>query len=298
MVANVPFLMDLYNGGGYNYYRNVMYPYVAKYAWTFGGMALFVTTWITTLLTIHRYVVLQFPFSDKTKKLTSFRSTMSQVVCITVVGVAYYTPQFFSYDIVTGRDEENRTSVELHYTALLYNKAYKIYSAVSFLILGVLVPMIISSILTYKIMQLLMRAKAVRANMVSTAGNSSMERGISVALVSVVIIFIVCEMPNVIVSFVLVIYPEHLLVCEDRFLVLSFTAVLTMTLNSSINVFVYGLCSSEFRKQLQRWLKIGFLCCSCRSKDSQKHAEQTPNGKKTPITTVPERANEAENTHM
>ena len=167
VVANVSQLMDLYNGGGYNYYQNVMYPYLAKYAWTFGGVALFVTTWITTLLTIHRYVVLQFPFSDKTKKLTSFGSTMAQVVCIVVLGVAYYTPQFFYYDIVTGKDEENRTSVELHFTALVYNRAFITYSAVSFLVLMVLVPMIISSILTYKIIQLLMKAKAARANMVS-----------------------------------------------------------------------------------------------------------------------------------
>ena len=278
----------------YSYYLDVVLPYMFAYVWTFGAIALFATTWITVFLCIHRFAALQFPFADKTKKLTSFSSSMVQVFGIVVVGTVYFTPQFFMYDIKV-RSYKNETYVDLKPTGLVYNEAYMTYNAYSFLLFMLLIPMVISSILTCKIIQLLMKAKAARANMVSTAGNSNMERGISVALVSVVIIFIVCAIPNAIHAFLVVAYPDSHDSCGGKFFLISNIIQLAMTLNSSINIFVYGACSSQFRKELFKWLKM--CCCCCKPRAHSLHSS-TRTCMATSSSTVSTQASDFGNTHI
>ena len=271
LVIIVPQFISVYTSK-YNCYTFFLFPFFAKYVWPFGGMALFVTTWITCLLCIHRYAVLQFPLATSTTKLTSLKSTMFQVIGITISGILFNIPAFFEFDIEITTDG-NVTYANLILSSLFVNEIYNIaFATTTYMIVMNFTPLLITTILTCKIIQLLVKAKAARACMVTSTRNDK-EIGISVALVSVVIMFIICQAPTILSRIMLAIDPEGSTACGGKYFHLEDIAIFTITFNSSINIFIYGSCSSQFREELPKCLTK--LCCCCKSvKYSQGNAVQ------------------------
>ena len=189
----VPYFI-FYFTTGYNFYNHIIFAYLEKYVWPIGRMAHLTTVWITTLLTIHRYAALQFPFSLKTQKLTSLACTRWQIGGLIVFCVLYHVQTFFYFDIEVTSDG-NKTYANLQFSNLSVNDIYNIASfSASVAVKGS--AFLICIILTYKIIKLPVKAKAARATMATTAANNNKEREISVALVIVVSIFIICIFIN------------------------------------------------------------------------------------------------------
>ena len=255
---------------GYNYYNDFIYAHMDKYMWPFARVANQVTKWITSLLTIHRYAVLHFPFSTKTHKLTSFKSTRWQVSGLIILSILFHISSFFYFDIEVINDG-NKAYANIQFSSLYVNDMYNITSFSIGAVLTVSI-LLLCIILTYKIIKLLMKAQTARANMVRGAPNNK-EKEITVALIIVVSIFIICEIVINIHNFVIMVDPHRPNWCGTILYYIADIVMVAAVLNSSVNVFVYGACSSQFRNELPTWLQK--LCCSCKP-GRVKQTEQLP----------------------
>ena len=209
------------------------------------------TIWCTTLITIHRFAVLTKPFSGITRKITSVQSTVIQLVCITVVITAYNMPLFFERKIIEAIDLNGNLANVAIPTELLLNDTYRSYSSISYIVLFQLGPQLLCIALTVKILQLLRNAKSNRKNMASAnQKNPDKEAAISVTLVTVVIMYIVCHIPNSILI-VLINIGYDKIYCGEPLYYYYFFVYIFVLINSSANIFIYLRCSTEFRNTLR-----------------------------------------------
>ena len=265
---------------GYNYYKDVIFAYLGKYVWALGTIAGCVTTWITTLLGIHRFAILRYPFSLRTKALVSVKNTIYQITGIIVFSVLFNVTGFFEYDIIVTRQDGHRLRTELTYSELFVNDAYNIgFATVTFILVMLIIPLLVSMVLAYKIIRLLINARSTRITMTEAApgtNNNNKELGVSVTLVTVIIIFIACQTPNAVFRIMLALDPVSSNDCGGKYFHMQQITVLATVFNSSINFCVYGLCCSDFRKEL---LTMLFCCChGNRANHSQQQQQQQDSG--------------------
>ena len=209
------------------------------------------TIWFTTLITIHRFAVLTKPFSDITRKMTSVKSTIIQLICMTVFITAYNMPLFFERKVEETIDPNGNLANVPQPTDLLLNATYRSYTAISYIVLFQLGPQILCIVLTIKILQLLRNAKSNRENMTSTnQKNPDKEASISVTLVTIVIMYIVCHIPNTVLV-IMVNAGTYVVHCGHPLYYYYFFVYMFYMINSSVNIFIYLRLSTEFRNTLR-----------------------------------------------
>ena len=248
-----------------NSYGRYVEPYMVKYLWPCSTTANAVTVWVTTLITIHRYRVLCHPFSKFTITLTNVRSTCCQLIVIVICAIAYNIPRFLEFDFVT---ETNSSTVRLTLSAMHRNRDYQIwYRNVSYLSVMSVIPLLVTSILTVRIVQTLRKASRERRRMTSRRDQSSAaatvqrERSITLLLVTLIIFFIVCQSPTALVRIVIALSPGSLVHCGTLLFYLQEICLVLVTINSSSNVIVYSVCSADFRTTTRRIL-CHYKCCA------------------------------------
>ena len=235
------------------------YPYLMQYGWPIASVAYFVTVWSTCLIAVHRFQVLNKPFSSVTRHLTSVPSTLGQICCIFVAAVGWQIPRLLASEIKhTALPTGERISVMVP-TALGLKHSYKLYyTTVTRLLVVNVAPFTMCAVFTIRILILLARAKETRKNMTTTKKDK--EAGIAKMLLVVVILFIVCQLPNTIMACYLAFQPDFLVMCGDVAFYTYPFAIIFVSFNSSINIFVYMICNQEFRHTLKS------LCCSANAR--------------------------------
>ena len=254
-------------------------PYLYKYIYPVSLMANQVTVWITMLITVHRFSMLCYPFSRISHSLTSVKATGIQLVVIVVFSLLYNVPRIFEFDIIVvhqhqqqqnvtngssgGSDVINSSHVSLDLSPLYLDKWYQIiYKNASYMILVTIGPLLVTCALTCKIIAMLVSARQQRRDMTVTTssdkGNtstSSSERSTSILLVAVVIVFILCQTPYAINRALLVFDKKADLSCGRFLYYFQEICVLLLAINSSTNVFIYAVCSRDFRNAAARMLR-------------------------------------------
>ena len=189
-------------------------PYLTQYGWPIASVGYFGTVWTTCLIAVHRFQVLNKPFSSVTRRLTSVPSTLGQICCIFVVAVGYQIPRLLASEIKhialpTGERIPVRvpTALGLKHSFQLY------YNIVVRLVLVNVAPMTICLVFTIRILILLARAKKTRKNMATT--EKGKEVGITKMLLVVVILYIVCQLPNTILACYIAFHPGFQIFCGD-----------------------------------------------------------------------------------
>ena len=173
-----------------------------------------------------------------------------------VFGVAYQIPRVLGKDIVekTLETGEIIKVAEASYLELRHN--YQLwYFSISYIVLVNALPLLISGVFTILILRLLNKAKSARKNMTNDSSFGK-EREITVVLLTVVILFIICQIPNTLVRVYLAFRPNTKVICGSAIFYLYTMAVIFISLNSSINIFIYAR-SQEFRNTLKSMCGCG-----------------------------------------
>ena len=211
------------------------------------------------MIAVHRFQVLNKPFSSVTRRLTSVPSTLGQICCIFVVAVGWQIPRLLGSEIKhTALPTGERIPIKVP-TALGLKHSFQLYyNTVTHLVFINAVPLTTCAVFTIRILILLARAKKTRKKMTTT--EKGKEAGITKMLLVVVILFIVCQLPNTIMACYAAFKPNFLMFCGDvAFYIYPFTLIF-VSFNSSINIFVYMICNQEFRHTLKS------LCCSANAR--------------------------------
>ena len=246
-------------------YYCFIFPHLQIYLWPFSCMGNFSTVWVTTLITVHRFSVLCKPFSKGTQLMTSVRNTFLQAVAVATTAIVYNIPRFFEDDIIELELSTGGVCLYNVPSDLRQSSEYQFYyMTIGHLVLLYCGPLLLCTILTIKILQLLSKAKTERKGMISASQNSPIkEFTITTTLLTVVVIFISCQVPNAMFRIWLAFHPEARLYCGSPLFYINPLASILQSVNSSVNLFVYLRGSSDFR-------------CMFKSMCS-KGSEETPN---------------------
>ena len=243
--------------------------YLTRFLWPFASMGNFATVWLTTLITIHRFGVLCKPFSRITQTMTTVKSTFIQAGGILLFSVIYNAPRFFEYDIVEIELTDGSMCKIPVPTEFRQTNAYQVYHmTICHLIVVNGVPLMVSLVLTIEILHTLFMAKARRKTMTSSthstsnsnrsaaSSRESKELAVTKTLLTIVIFFIICQIPNTCYRIWLAFNEDARLICGTVIFYINSITQIFIAFNTSVNVFVYMYCSGDFRVMLKH-----MFCC-------------------------------------
>ncbi len=251
-----------------------MYPYAEPYIWAFASITQTTAVWVVVLVTVDRYLAICKPFQKAT--YMSSHKTRIAIFLLPLLATIYNIPRFFEQTTKEKPDYcMGRFRILTIATPLRRNKYYYIiYKTAAFFIFRFVVPLLVLTILNFKLISTLKTAKLDRARLTSQStalrgaqrgGRTKMD-SFTLILVTVVSVFIVCQAPDFLLRLTISVRHFHGLHGGLTSLPYSYAATFTnmlLTFNSSINCVIYCITGRRFRHILKR-----ILCNRCPKKCS------------------------------
>ena len=237
--------------------RQNIVPYLYAYVWPFVSMLLSVSTWLMVLLTVHRYIVVCHPLDAQHRCTLRLASLQIAVVCI--VAVIMDIPRFFEFEISYCPSSSTNSVIPQHNYTWIYNEYYYhvLYKNALILTYRKLLPLAITITLTVRLVSCLYKARHRRWQMSHVHAHfaAPRENRITKALLTVVIVFIVCQMPGAVYPLLRLAlqlrygkaFMTLLTTCGTSLYYLEVIADGLTVINSAVNFLIYMLCSAEFR---------------------------------------------------
>ena len=226
------------------------------------------STWVVVLMAFNRYFAITRPLVHH--RIITLKYISVELVVIFVLCAAYNIPRFFEYN--TDKSRNTTTTTQVYFSSkdndklssLYTDKYYQIYyKIVSFLILMLFIPLLMLSYFTFKLIKEIKRSNARRKELLkgsyfANASNSlaAEEQSITITLIVVVIAFILFHVPigiNRILQLVFM-YKYGSIECaaiNNTTFYISRVLNSFAEINAAFNCILYGVTSSQFRRDLQ-----------------------------------------------
>src|SRR6218665_760960 len=214
-------------------------------------------TWIVALVTVDRYLAVCKPMNIKWRELRRVKRAVKWLVITAVVLNAPCICKMAHDRYRRDRciDVENTDTTNC-ITIKYVSDSLQIFNVVLYSMLASVVPLIILIILNVRI-ALVLRALTKKRRQMSRQTNS--ERSLTKALVAVVVVFVVCQLPEPIVHFIHFARLDVDLKATYCAVGIAYTLI---ALNSSLNFIIYYLCSRRFKR-----IFSGMLPCHTRQRN-------------------------------
>ena len=229
-------------------------------------------TWLTTLLTVDRYIAVCHPLH--VHRLCTLSRAYKNMATVAVLALAFSAPRFFERRLVNN-------CFGFAATHLLKDNTYTIvYQVALFSVVMYIVPMSLLVGMNGRLLWELRRANIFRATLPQTSQSArqmmSAKKSVTLIVVTVVLVCIACNLTAVVVH---LLWSLHQCFPSLRFLEaprrrLAHVSNVMVTLNSAVNFFIYCLCSRNFRAEFVRMFhcqrirrNTGSSCGSGRSID-------------------------------
>jgi hypothetical protein len=194
-----------------------------------------------------------------------------QLATIALVAALYNIPRFLEFDVIslnaTTSEVLNATTseVQIALTALLRDPYYQVwYRNVSYIVIMSGVPLLVTSLLTVRILITVTKASNARQEMTechhnspSTSTNTS--SSMTKLLISLIVVFIICQTPTAVQRIMVALDPQ-LMPCGSVMFYFQEIALLMVAVNSSTNILLYVTCSADFRSAGRAILCRGIPC--------------------------------------
>ncbi len=231
-----------------------VFPYLEPYIWPFASIAQTITVWLVMLVTADRYIAICLPLKTNMRTL---QRTKLAVAIVVIAAILYNVPRFMEREIAEKVDLcTNTTVVVTQKTVLRSSRVYfLVYKTIMYLIFRTIGPLTILIFLNVRLVRALQQVRKKHRDMTRSTKH---RENITLMLVVVVTVFILCELPDLIVrviySFIVFLKPKNFDLNRLRYVNVTTNALLT--LNSGINFLIYCLIGNKFRKILWE------MCCS------------------------------------
>ena len=240
-------------------YRDA-YPYIFICTYPLSYLIRLAGNWLTILLTIDRYIAVCRPL-DAQRICTKKRAYMNMAVVI-VMAALFSAPRLFEIEL---------SGVAYRTTALTRDKTYTIvYRIVLFSVFTYVVPVILMTILNFRLLWTLHKANEFRSLMRVTSQHSdssvpATQPSVTIVVLLVVLVCIVCNSTAFVSHLLwsLEVCFAHLIHLNIKRRYLSNISNAMVCLNSAVNFFIYCLCSRNFRQQLVHVFGFRGSCCRC-----------------------------------
>ncbi|XP_071100460.1 FMRFamide peptide receptor frpr-18-like [Haliotis cracherodii] len=234
--------------------RRLTYPVIGAYG---SVVTARITTWLTTLLSIERFVAVYCPMKART--ICGKKHTYLGILMIYFVTIIAFLPHALKYRPETVTNN-NRTIVILHKTILGKNHQFCAIYGTILNILFRFVPIALLIILNILIVKAIRQTWNLRRIM-SKGGNPcnmSEQNRITIMLLIVSFVFLICILPGALNSIASQIKQDYSRLGSNRnlFACISCVTYFLETVNSSINFIIYMAFSAKFCRTYQE-----IFCC-------------------------------------
>lgn len=221
-------------------FMNFGYPALTAYFWPVASTFHLCSTWLVTLVTLHRYVGVCHP--HKFRSWMGIHQTKFQIWVIAVASFVYNLPRFFDDGVKLSPDGEKYINYQTKLGAnTTFNYIY--YIGLYYLIIY-MIPFVALIFMTVCLLRAL-ELKRLKKRLMTRVKRD--ENDMTLTLVIIVIVYMICQILNPIRRVLFLVFPSVTKACGN---VLSFTTTLGIIVNSGINFVIFCIWSPRFRYQL------------------------------------------------
>jgi heme/copper-type cytochrome/quinol oxidase subunit 2 len=207
------------------------------------------TIWITVSFTVERYIAVCHPL--KAASMCTIRRALVVIGGVTLGSWIYNLPRWFEYTLDVPPDV-NATIVS---TDLGKNIIFKeIYFIWLYLPVMCIIPLSVLAILNVFLVRAVRESQKQRADM---NVRQSRENNVTIMLVSVVVVFIICQVPALVYNVAYAINQKYVNEVKSYFLLSSCRNYLVVV-NSTVNFLLYCAFGQKFRRT---FIRIICPCC-------------------------------------
>ena len=221
--------------------------YLGVCVWPLRLIAETATVWMTVLITVNRYIIVCRPL--RASQWCTHSRVNIQLAVMLVLVVLYNIPQIVRYRVVH-ITRNNGTSYEAywyveHAMGDTFPKFYYVYDIIMNPIVLVWLPLLIISLLTVRLIKAMEAHRRMQAQM--QRQHSQPDNSMTFALVIVVVVFIICRAPFLIIVKVVSFLIGFSFVVTCYINVIYYTLI---ALNPVVNFLIYIFINRQFRNVL------------------------------------------------
>ncbi|XP_061174225.1 FMRFamide receptor-like [Saccostrea echinata] len=226
-------------------FRDHVMPYVVVLVYPLALTAQMSTLWLTVSFTVERYIAVCHPL--RAARMCTVARARVVIVIVSVVSVLFNMSRWFEYRLKfhdPGQFSNNRSAISYEQTDLVNNDDYKqVYFFWLYLLVMFIVPLISLSVLNTFLILAVRQSQIQRKDM---NVRQSRENNVTIMLVSIIIVFIICQIPALIYNLAWAI-DMHTVKMACGWNVLSTFRNFMVTLNSCVNFILYCALGQRFR---------------------------------------------------
>ncbi|GAB1606793.1 FMRFamide receptor [Argonauta hians] len=229
----------------FNETYSFMYSYLQPIAYPIALIAQTGTIYTTVGFTIERYVAVCRPL--QAANICTMNRSKKAVLCIFLGSVMYNVPRMFEFETKTEWDSLYNNTRPTYITTELGNN--KIYREVYFIYLNLLVMFLMPfTLLTYLNTCLINAIRTSRKCRMQMSSSAVRENNMTVMLISVVVVFLVCQLPSIADNILWTVLKNNQQSCSVAYIKFTTISNLMVVFNSACNFVLYCLFGKKFRR--------------------------------------------------
>ncbi|XP_060070679.1 FMRFamide receptor-like [Ylistrum balloti] len=229
-------------------FRHHAFAYVAVYIYPFALVAQTATLWLTVSFTVERYIAVCHPL--KAAQMCTIARARMVIIFVSITSFLFNLSRWFDYRIDYDKDNATNATIIIHNsTEFGGNKIYhKVYFFGLYLFVMFFIPLLALAVINTFLVLAVKQSKKQRIDM---NVRQHRENNVTIMLVSVVIVFIICQVPALVYN---VAYAVDMESVQSLFgwKVLSTFRNFMVTFNSAINFILYCAFGQKFRRTFMK----------------------------------------------
>lgn len=225
------------------------FPYVVLYIYPFALVSQTATLWITVSFTVERYIAVCHPL--KAASMCTIPRARLVISIISVSSFLFNMCRWFEYKVVEelNTDEGNMTKMSYHKTNFGGNYVFQqVYYLWLYLLIMFIIPLSSLAVLNAFLILAVRQSKKQRKDM---NVRQSRENNVTIMLVSVVIVFMFCQVPALIFNVAYAV-DNDAVYSAHGWKVLSAVRNFMVPFNSAINFILYCAFGQKFRRTFMK----------------------------------------------
>lgn len=229
----------------------LVYPWMEVYIWPLASVAQTTTVWLVVVITVERYFAICRPFSSICNRTPGEMKFVTGVVF--VAAAVYNIPRFFERQAPEKYYNPCRDDFEWvsDHSALRNSHVYRfVYKTCSYFLFRLFLPLTMIVALNGLLVLKMRGQRRLHASLLMVTTKRLNNESVTILLLSMVAAFLLCQLPDFFVRLTAMVSDMASLSVEVTYPTL--VCNLLLTVNSSVNCFVYCMSGPRFRSILRR----------------------------------------------
>jgi len=223
------------------YYR--IYPYLHPYAYPAALIAQTCSIYLTVGFTVERFIAVCHPL--RATEMCNKSRAKKSIFAIFLSSIIYNIPRMLEYRVVETRNViTNRTEAMYVHTALgadpMFRHVYFIYMHMCVMLV---IPFLLLAVLNLQLCRAVKRSHSIAGKVTNSQRR---ENNLTMMVISVVAVFLVCQVPSIIDNIFMATLPSSVLYTPP-FVKLTCVSSLMVITNSAVNFVLYCVFGQKFR---------------------------------------------------